>query len=261
MAGTVTVVIHAALSTVTVTVVLGALVDTITGTDVVISVQTGIRSVTDLTGVMQRIPDIAVSYCMNSLASQLISCIYRNCPLPLHRFSRRNVKNSCFSPPWANNKNKDLVKRLHIRVNNGSLWGFPLKEKLTWSFAFLCRHRERVVPADSAGDRKHVWMCGCSRNVFAPSGPCVHVTWNVVANGCVCLCSARVAMSDEQTHAHTHVVWKPLGYALFLTCSIMIYNFPNSRLWLVLVVQLITTRMAVLHNFDSSCFSLCGSVK
>lgn len=58
MAGTVTVVIHAALSTVTVTVVLGALVDTITGTDVVISVQTGIRSVTDLTGVMQTIPDI-----------------------------------------------------------------------------------------------------------------------------------------------------------------------------------------------------------
>lgn len=120
MAGTVTVVIHAALSTVTVTVVLGAFVDTITGTDVVISVQTGIRSVTDLTGVMQRIPDIAVSYCMNSLASQLMSCVYRNCPLPLHRFSRHNVKNSCF-PPWANNKNKDLVKRLHIRVNNGSL--------------------------------------------------------------------------------------------------------------------------------------------
>lgn len=40
MGGTVTVVIHAALSIVTVTVVLGALVDTITGTDVVISFQT-----------------------------------------------------------------------------------------------------------------------------------------------------------------------------------------------------------------------------
>ncbi len=41
MGGTVTVVIHTALSTVTVAVVLGALVDTITGTDVVISVQMG----------------------------------------------------------------------------------------------------------------------------------------------------------------------------------------------------------------------------
>lgn len=57
MGGTVTVVIHTALSTVTVTVVLGALVDTITGTDVVISVQTGIRSITDITSVMQIIPD------------------------------------------------------------------------------------------------------------------------------------------------------------------------------------------------------------
>lgn len=44
MGGTVTVVIHIALSTVTVAVVLGALVDTITGTDVVISVQMGIRN-------------------------------------------------------------------------------------------------------------------------------------------------------------------------------------------------------------------------
>lgn len=41
MGGTVTVVIHTALSTVRVTVVLGASVDTITGTDVVTSVQTG----------------------------------------------------------------------------------------------------------------------------------------------------------------------------------------------------------------------------
>lgn len=41
-----TVVIHTALSTVTVAVVLGALVDTITGTDVVISVQMGIRNKT-----------------------------------------------------------------------------------------------------------------------------------------------------------------------------------------------------------------------
>lgn len=57
MGGTVTVVIHTALSTVTVTVVLGALVDTITGTDVVISVQTGIRFITIITGVMQIIPD------------------------------------------------------------------------------------------------------------------------------------------------------------------------------------------------------------
>ena len=49
MGGTVTVVIHTALSTVAVTVVLGALVETITGTDVVISVQTGLRSITKMT--------------------------------------------------------------------------------------------------------------------------------------------------------------------------------------------------------------------
>lgn len=45
MGGTVTVVIHVALSTVTEAVVLGALVDTITGTDVVTSVQTRMRSI------------------------------------------------------------------------------------------------------------------------------------------------------------------------------------------------------------------------
>lgn len=48
MGGMVTVVSHTALSTVAVTVVLGALVDTITGTDVVISVQTGLRSITSM---------------------------------------------------------------------------------------------------------------------------------------------------------------------------------------------------------------------
>lgn len=46
MAGTVTVVIHAALAAVTVAVVSGELVATITGTDVVISVQTEVRAVT-----------------------------------------------------------------------------------------------------------------------------------------------------------------------------------------------------------------------
>lgn len=49
MAGTVTVVIHAALATVTVTVVSAELVATITGTDVVISVQTEVRAVTHRT--------------------------------------------------------------------------------------------------------------------------------------------------------------------------------------------------------------------
>lgn len=63
MGGTVTVVIHAALSTEVVTIVLGALVDTITGTDVVISVQTGIRSITNSTGVMQNMPDIEMHDC------------------------------------------------------------------------------------------------------------------------------------------------------------------------------------------------------
>lgn len=53
MVGTVTVVIHVVLFTVA----LGVLVDTIAGADVVISVQTGIRSVTDLTGVMLKIPN------------------------------------------------------------------------------------------------------------------------------------------------------------------------------------------------------------
>lgn len=42
--GTVTVVSHAAGSVVVVTRVLGAFVDTITGTDVVTSIQTGIRN-------------------------------------------------------------------------------------------------------------------------------------------------------------------------------------------------------------------------
>lgn len=57
MVGTVTVVIHVVLFTVRVTVALGVLVDTIAGADVVISVQTGIRSVTNLTGVMLKIPN------------------------------------------------------------------------------------------------------------------------------------------------------------------------------------------------------------
>lgn len=61
MGGTVTVVIHTALSTVIVTVFLGALVATITGTDVVISVQTGIRSINDIISVTQGIPDINIS--------------------------------------------------------------------------------------------------------------------------------------------------------------------------------------------------------
>lgn len=59
--GTVTVVIHTALFTVIVPVVLGALVDTITGTDVVISVQTRIKSITYITGVMRNIPGINMS--------------------------------------------------------------------------------------------------------------------------------------------------------------------------------------------------------
>lgn len=61
--GTVTVVIHIALSTVVVAVVFGALVDTVTGTDVVISVQTGIRSITNITSVMQNMPDIDMYKC------------------------------------------------------------------------------------------------------------------------------------------------------------------------------------------------------
>lgn len=72
MAGTVTVVIHVALSTVTVTVVSGDLVDNMTGTDVVISVQTQIRAVT---------PYTAVTYYMGS---QLTTPFYRKCPLNFH---------------------------------------------------------------------------------------------------------------------------------------------------------------------------------
>lgn len=86
--------------------------------------------------------------------------------------------------------------------------------------------RERAVPADSAGDRKHVSMCGCSRNVFAPS---VHVTWNVAGNGCVCLCSARVAMPDEQARERTHTAWKAIGTLSFLTRGIMIQNAPQPQ--------------------------------
>lgn len=62
--------------------------------------------------------------------------------------------------------------------------------------------RECCEP-NSAGDRKHVWMCGCSGNVFALSRSCVYITWNVVVNGGVCPCSAWVARSNEQTHMHT----------------------------------------------------------
>ena len=65
MGGTVTVVIHTALSTV-VTAFLRTLVETITGTDVVISAQTGLRSVTNMTGVCKH---PAVSECVNSLVS------------------------------------------------------------------------------------------------------------------------------------------------------------------------------------------------
>lgn len=61
--GTVTVVIHNALSTVTVAVFLGALVATITGIDVVISVQTRIRSIINDAGVMQNNPDVNISIC------------------------------------------------------------------------------------------------------------------------------------------------------------------------------------------------------
>lgn len=81
----------------------------------------------------------------------------------------------------------------------------------------------------------------------------MYVTWNAVGNDGVCLCSARVATSNEQTHAR-HIQSgsrHSLGDALFLTYSIMNYNFPNNRLCLVPVV-LIIKRMVVLHNFDSS---------
>lgn len=55
MVGTVTVVIHVVLFTLGVTVALGVLVDAIAGADVVISVQTRLRSVINLTGVMLKI--------------------------------------------------------------------------------------------------------------------------------------------------------------------------------------------------------------
>lgn len=70
MAGTVMVVTHAALSTVTVTVVLGALVDTITGTDVVTSAQTGVRYVSKLTNaeVIYELPSISIDkVCLEEL--------------------------------------------------------------------------------------------------------------------------------------------------------------------------------------------------
>lgn len=57
MVGMVTVVIHVVLFAPRVTVTLGVLVDTVAGADVVISVQKGIRSITDLTGVMLKIPN------------------------------------------------------------------------------------------------------------------------------------------------------------------------------------------------------------
>lgn len=63
MGGTVTVVIRTALFTVMAAVVLRALVDTVTVTGVVISVQTGVRSVTNIAGVMQNIPDINLPTC------------------------------------------------------------------------------------------------------------------------------------------------------------------------------------------------------
>lgn len=82
----------------------------------------------------------------------------------------------------------------------------------------------------------------------------MYVTWNVVGNDGVCLCSARVAMSNGQTHAQ-HIQSgsrHSLGDALFLTYSIMNYSFPNNRRCLVPAVPLVIKRMVVLHNCDSS---------
>lgn len=198
---------------------------------------------------------------MNCLLSHSISCVYRNGPLNFHctALSRHYAKSSVFHR--ANNKNKGYISGWTM----GAYAEVFLYRK-SWHGALpSCAATERVLQADSAGDRKHVWMCGCSRNVFALSGPCVYVTWNVVANR-VCLCSARVAVSNEQTHTHTHSVWKPLSYALFLTCSIMNYKFPNNRLCLVPVVPLIVKKNKKIKKDGSFAqrwqflFSICGSV-
>lgn len=73
MVGTVTVVIHDTLFTVTTTVVLGASVDGVAGTDVVVSVQKGIMFTADTT---QQIGDSDV----NSRIFGSINCVYRHFP-------------------------------------------------------------------------------------------------------------------------------------------------------------------------------------
>lgn len=161
---------------------------------------------------------------MNCLLSHSISCVYRNGPLNFHctALSRHYAKSSVFHR--ANNKNKGYISGWTM----GAYAEVFLYRK-SWHGALpSCAATERVLQADSAGDRKHVWMCGCSRNVFALSGPCVYVTWNVVANR-VCLCSARVAVSNEQTHTHTHIQsGNPSVTPSFWHVALWIISFPTT---------------------------------
>ena len=133
----------------------------------------------------------------------LINYVYRNSPLNFHCTALwRHYVKALFSPgqitktkAWWNSYISGWTMGAYAEV-------FLYRKSWHWALP-SCALTQWVLRADSGGNRKHVWMCGCSRNVFARSGLCVYVTWNVVVNGHVCLCSARVARTNEQTHTHT----------------------------------------------------------
>lgn len=145
---------------------------------------------------MQRLPYIAVTYYMGS---QLISSVYRNCPLNFHcaTFEGITEKPLAFLPA------KQQKQRPGVAATyQGEQWEPMLRfSSIGKADMQLCLpvppQRERCRPIQPGTG--NTCECADARGMFfAVCGTFVPVAWNVVGNGCVCLCSARVAMSDTR---------------------------------------------------------------